>query len=116
MHIFIELWQMNARWQRLDAAARGKLMADMAARTGPVIAAGAIEVLGWGFADAGIDHPASHQLFAVWRAPSAAAIAALAQAIGDGGWYDYADQVNVAGLLQPPEAVIGQLIGQEIAA
>lgn len=116
MHIFIELWRMNERWARLDATARGQVMADMAARTAPVIAAGDVEVLGWGFADPGIDHPAGQPLFAVWRAPTAAAIAALARTIADGGWYDHADQVNVAGDLQPPEAVIGHLIGQEIAA
>lgn len=116
MHIFIELWTMNAAWARLDRKQREALVASLGASTGAIVAAESIEALGWGFSDTTVDHPEGHQCFAVWRAPTNIALQRLAQAIIDGGWYRYADQINVRGELQPPEAVIGRLLTQYATA
>lgn len=116
MHVFIELWTMNAEWARLGRGHREALVASLGAATGAIVAAEGIEALGWGFSDATVDHPEGRQCFAVWRAPNSGALQRLAQAIVDGGWYRYADQVNMRGELQAPEAVIGRLLAQNAAA
>lgn len=113
MHVFIELWTMNAEWARLDRGRREALVASLGASTGAIVAAEGIEALGWGFSDATVDHPEGRQCFAVWRAPTTAALQRLAQAIVNGGWYRYADQVNMRGELLAPDVVIGRLLAEE---
>ena len=112
MHVFIELWTMNAAWARLDRAGRETLVTALGTSTGEIIAAEGIEAVGWGFSDSTVDHPEGRQCFSVWRAPTSSALQRLAQAIVDGGWYRYVDQVNVLGELHAPEAVIGRLLAQ----
>jgi hypothetical protein len=108
MHVFIELWTPKPNWESIGTADRGALMQRLGEVTAPVIQAGAVEVLGWGEADASIDHPESHRYFAVWRAPRREALDRLREVIAREGWYDYFEQVNVTGELSAPEVVIGQ--------
>ncbi len=116
MHVFIELWTMNENWARLDRDKRNALMARLGASTGAIITAEGIEVLGWGFSDPTIDHPEGRQLVSVWKASKRAPLERLARTIVDGGWYHYANQVNVRSELVSPEVVIGQLIDQPVGS
>jgi len=50
-----------------------------------------------GETDAATLHAPSQKFFAIWRAPDAAAIAALASGIAASGWHDYFETINAVG-------------------
>lgn len=109
MHTFIELWNPTARWKELDVEERKSYMEQVGEGMQQLADAG-VETLGWGVAAADVDHPAPYRFFAIWRAPDEHGIRVMQDAVAGAGWYDLFEQVNVGGLLQTPDAVIGELI------
>jgi hypothetical protein len=101
MMIFIELWNPSEKWNAMTPDEQkmfiGELIRKLEALDGP----GGIQLTGWGSQIGAVDHKLPYQLFALWQVPDEAGLAKLEAGLADAGWYEYVDQVNVAGYLLP---------------
>lgn len=106
MFIFIELWNTKPTWDALPPGEQQAFVKKLIKGIEDLDGPGGIEMLGWGAQFPGLDFPLPYKLFAIWRVPSEPDLARVQAALRAANWYDYVDQVNVAGQLLPsPTAV-----------
>ena len=108
MHLFIELWNATQAWRDLSQEERGAYAEKVGAGMAQLAEAG-VEVIGWGFAE-DREHPSGYDAFAVWRMPSGAEVDTFERTVTEAGWYEYFEQVNVAGDVRQPAEVMEQLV------
>ena len=108
--LYVELWNARPTWLALSQQQRGEYMAQLAPAIGQLLNAG-VEIVGWGINDAETPYRSNHQYLAVWKLPDQSAVSMLEATVEGAGWHRYFEQVNVRGVLQSPEPVIGHMIG-----
>jgi hypothetical protein len=101
MLIFIELWNPNEKFNQLTPEQQQKLVGQLVKSLEDLDGPGGIEMIGWGTQLGKVDHQLPYQLFALWRVPDEKQLARVQQALQQAGWYEYVNQVNVAGELLP---------------
>ncbi|MCU0491607.1 MAG: hypothetical protein MUD01_08465 [Chloroflexaceae bacterium] len=109
MYLYLELWNVRPAWLALSVEQRAHYIEQVNGAMQGMFSAGA-EVLTWSVTDAATDRPAGQGYFAVWKFPDAAFARQFEQQVAAAGWYDYFEQVNLAGAISTPQAVLGQLI------
>jgi len=103
MLIFIELWNTNDKWDALTPDEQNTLVYDLVKSLEDLDGPGGIDMVGWGMQVEKVDHKLPYQLFAIWKVPDEKQLARVQRALHRAGWYDYVNQVNVAGrLLKSP--------------
>ncbi|NPD16508.1 hypothetical protein HOY34_15050 [Xinfangfangia sp. D13-10-4-6] len=95
-HYLAELYSPKPAWLALDQNGRRRFFETVGAGMGALTALG-VEALAFGETEAETLHAADQKFFAIWRAPDAAAIAALVSGISASGWNDYFATINAAG-------------------
>ncbi len=101
MLVFIELWNPNEKWNALTPEEQQQLVYKLIKSLEDLDGPGGIEMLGWGSQSQKVDRQLPYQLFAIWRIPDETQLARIQKALKRAGWYDYVNQVNVAGTLLP---------------
>ena len=95
-HYLAELYSPKPTWLALDQNGRRRFFETVGAGMGPLTALG-VEALAFGETEAETLHAPDQKFFAIWRAPNAAAIAALISGISASGWHDYFATLNASG-------------------
>lgn len=95
-HYLAELYSPTPAWQALPLEERQAFFARIGAGMGGLGELG-IEALALGRTDPATPKAPPQQFFAIWRAPDAAAMAALVSGIAASGWHAYFDTVNASG-------------------
>lgn len=95
-HYLAELYSPKPAWLALDQIGRSQFFETVGAGMGALSALG-VEPIALGQTDAQTLHAPSQAFFAIWRAPDAAAIAALVAGIAASGWHDYFETINATG-------------------
>jgi hypothetical protein len=108
MQVFIELWSYKPAWTSLSPEERAAYMERVQPDIGAVLEAG-VQVMACGSA-ADVDRAGDWDLFAVWSAPDEQTLRLLQEKVAASGWYDYFEQVNVAGEAVPLEELIGSMV------
>lgn len=101
MLIFIELWNTNEKWAALTPDEQNELVTNLVQSLEDIDGPGGIEMIGWGSQTKEVDQQLPYQLFAIWRIPTHGDLLKVQTALELAGWYDYVNQVNVAGELLP---------------
>jgi len=101
MMIFIELWNPGEKWKEMSAEEQKRFISELIAKLEDLDGQGGIELMGWGSQIGVVDRKLPYELFALWQVPDEAELGRLQAGLRDAGWYDYVDQVNVAGDLLP---------------
>jgi hypothetical protein len=109
MYLYVELWNVRPAWLALTVEQRAAYIEQVNHAMQGMFNAGA-KVITWSVTDAATDRPAGQSYFAVWQFPDAAFARQFELQVAQAGWYDYFEQVNVAGAVSTPQAVLGQLI------
>lgn len=99
--IFIELWNPGDKWNAMTPDEQKKFIGELIKKLEDLDGPGGIQLMGWGSQIGAVDHKLPYQLFALWQVPDEVELARLQAALQDAGWYEYVDQVNVAGNLLP---------------
>lgn len=84
-HYLAELYSPKSAWLALDQNGRRRLFETVGAGMGALTALG-VEALAFGETEAETLNAPDQKFFAIWRAPDAAAIAALVSGISASGW------------------------------
>jgi hypothetical protein len=110
MQVYIELFRAKPAWQELDEEARAAYFARAGASIQRILEEPGVELLGVGSADPARSHDAGYDYFAVWKLPDRERVELFERGIEDDRWYDYFEQVNAGGELEPLEAVMGRVL------
>lgn len=116
MHqLFVELYNYKPTWRELPAAERQAFVMTLAENM-PVIEQMGVEILGYGVNDPATPMRAPYDFFSMYRVPNAEVLQGFQAAIAESGWYDYFDQVNVAGAALSPMGTLLQNVALAPAA
>jgi hypothetical protein len=110
MYLFVECWKARPEWLALNTEARGAYMAELGKGMEELVKAG-VEIVSWSMNEPDTSNRAPFDYFAVWKFPTGELAAGFEQIVQQSGWYSYFDQVNLKGVVAPPDASIGQMIG-----
>lgn len=99
MLVFVELWNTTEKFDALTPEEQNTLVYDLVKSLEDLDGAGGIKMLGWGMQSKKVDRQLPYQLFAIWKVPDEKQLARVQRALKRAGWYEYVNQVNVAGLL-----------------
>lgn len=105
MHLVVELWKPTPAFLAAPSAVREEIIAGVRGGIEQMAAAG-IHTLGWGRVTPSEDHPPGYDWFSVWEIPSPELVDAFFAGVAASGWYDWFEQVNIAGELESAAAVL----------
>jgi len=109
MITYIELWKIKDTWKELSQLERQNYLQKMALTLPDMINQG-VEILDWGSNDLDTNQRAGYDFFAIWRFPDKSRAVELEKLLHQAQWYHYFDQINISGLMEQPEEIIGKLI------
>ena len=109
MITYIEVWNAKEAWLDLSKDERSHYMAALGPAIQQLMASG-VSIISWGANEAQTFERASYDFFAVWSFPGIESVKAFEQMVEGAGWYQYFEQVNLAGKTGGPQEVIEKLI------
>lgn len=109
MKCFIEIWKAKSAWKGLSREERSKYVSQIGPHIQGILAQG-VEIVSWGANERSTSHRADFDFFAVWKFPNQKMVEEFEAVVEGAGWYEYFEQLNLAGESTTPEEVIGKLI------
>jgi hypothetical protein len=109
MYLFVECWKARPEWLALNPEARGAYMAQLGQGVEALVKSG-VEIISWSMNDPDTSNRSPYDYFAVWKFPTKEMVKGFEQIIEQSGWYNYFDQVNLAGEVKDPFSSIAQII------
>jgi len=108
MYTFIELCRTKPAWAELSTQDREAFLAPVKGAM-EQLQAGGTNIVSWGFNDPQTPQRSEYDFFAVFEFPSQAAALDYERLFSMAGWYQYFEQVNVAGASEPFQTTLERL-------
>ena len=109
MYTYIELWKAKQSWLDLSQEERGNYMDALGPAIQQMIENG-VQILSWGVNESPVNR-GEYDYFGVWTFPNEESTKNFEKLVEGAGWYNYFDQVNIAGKADNPQNIIGHMIG-----
>ena len=107
--LFVEMCSARPAWFSLSADERTAFLQPVNAAMEELRAEGTT-IIGWGSNDAEAPNRAPYDFFAAFVFPDDAAALKYERLFRAAGWYEYFEQVNLLGELEPHAAVLAALV------
>lgn len=109
MKTFIELWKAKDSWLSLPQHERENYLSKMQPTIPFFIEKGAI-IISWGQNTDAQDQKSDYDWFSIWQFPDEDVMMEFEALLQEAGWYNYFNQINLAGDHVGPENIINKLI------
>ncbi|MCE2890359.1 MAG: DUF6616 family protein [Hyphomonadaceae bacterium] len=109
MNQLIEIWSKKPAWEALGATEQQAFINGILEKVGPLMEVG-LKLVASGFIELKLPNSLPFQYYAFWESDDPTLVSKFAETLRDEGWFNYFDQLNIAGLAEPLPGVLANHI------